>query len=97
MQTYIGLIKFTDQGLKTVKDTTKRAAAAREGAKKFGVTMRDVFWTLGPYDIVCVLEADDDYAVTAFSLAIAQQGNLSTLSMRAFTAAETDKILAKLP
>lgn len=97
MARYIGLLKFTEKGLQTIKDTTKRATAAREAAKKFGVTMHEMHWTLGPYDAVVMLEAEDEYAVTAFSLATAQQGNVSTLSMRAYTAAEVEKVIAKMP
>jgi uncharacterized protein with GYD domain len=96
MITYIGLLSFTDKGLLSIKDTTKRAAAAKEAAKKSGVNMRDVFWTLGDYDVVCVLEAEDEAALTAFSIATAQQGNVRTRTLRAFTAAEMDKILAKV-
>ena len=96
MITYIGLLSFTDKGLHSIKDTTKRAAAAREAAKKHGVNMRDIFWTMGEYDIVCVLEAEDEAALAAFSLGTAVQGNVRTRSMRAFSAGEMDKILAKL-
>jgi uncharacterized protein with GYD domain len=96
MVTYIGLLSFTDKGLSTIKDSTKRAAAAREAAKKTGVNMRDVFWTLGEYDVICVLEAEDEAALAAFSIATAQQGNVRTRTLRAFSAADMDKILAKV-
>lgn len=97
MITYIGLLNFTDQGLKNIKDSTKRAAAAKEAAKKFGVNMRDIYWTLGEYDLVCVLEADDEQSLTAFNLATAAQGNVRSQSLRAYSAGEMEKILAKLP
>jgi uncharacterized protein with GYD domain len=97
MVTYIGLLNFTDKGIQSIKETTKRAAAAKEMARKVGVNMRDIFWTLGECDLVCVLEADDEAALTAFNLAIAAQGNVRTRSLRAYTAGEMDKILAKLP
>ena len=97
MITYIGLMSFTDKGIAAIKDTTKRAAAAKETAKKFGVNMREIMWTMGEYDIVCVLEAEDEQALAAFSLGTAMQGNVRTQSMRAYTAGEMDKILAKLP
>jgi len=97
MVTYIGLMSFTDKGLQDIKGTTQRAAAAKEVAGKFGVNMREIFWTLGECDLVCVLEAPDEQALTAFSLGIARQGNVRSRSLRAFTAAEMDKILAKLP
>jgi uncharacterized protein with GYD domain len=47
MTTYISLSNFTDQGIRNVRDTTKRADAVRELAKKFGATMKDIYWTLG--------------------------------------------------
>lgn len=97
MVTYIGMLNFTDKGIQNIKDTTKRAAAAKEAGKKLGVNMRDIFWTMGDCDLVCVLEAEDEHALTAFNLAIAMQGNVRTRSLRAYTAGEMDKILAKLP
>lgn len=97
MVTYIGMLNFTDKGIQSAKETTKRAAAAKETAKKLGVNMRDIYWTMGDCDVVCVLESEDEQALAAFSLAIAMQGNVRTRSLRAYTAGEMDAILAKLP
>jgi uncharacterized protein with GYD domain len=97
MVTYIGLMNFTDKGIQAIKGTTQRAAAAREVAGRFGVTMREIYWTLGSHDMVCVLDAADEPSLTAFNLAIASQGNVRSQSLRAFSAAEMDKVLAKLP
>ena len=97
MITYIGLLSFTDKGIQGIKDSTKRAAAAKNAATKLGVNMREIFWTMGEYDIVCVLEAEDEQALAAFNLATAMQGNVRSCSLRANPAAEMDKILAKLP
>src|SRR6186713_1099779 len=97
MVTYVGLLSFTEKGIQGIKDTTKRSVAAREAAKKFGVNMREILWTMGKYDIVCVLEAEDEQALAAFNLATAMQGNLRSHSLRAYSADEMDKILAKLP
>ncbi len=96
MATYITLACFTDQGLKTVKETTKRAEAIREVAKKYGVTVKDIFWTLGQYDVVATFEAPDDVSVTAFGLAIGSQGNVHTQTLRCFDRDEMNKILAKM-
>ena len=97
MITYVGLMSFTDKGIAGIKDTTKRAVAAREVAKKFGVTFRELLWTMGKYDVVCVLEAEDEQALAAFNLATAMQGNVRSHSLRAYSADEIDKILARLP
>lgn len=97
MITYVTLLSFTDKGMQTIKQSTQRAAAAKEAAKKLGVNMREILWTMGESDLVCILEAEDESALTAFALATAQQGNVRSRSMRAYTAAEMDKVLAKLP
>jgi uncharacterized protein with GYD domain len=97
MITYIGLMSFTEKGIQSVKGTTQRAAEAKEVARKFGANMRDIYWTMGECDIVCVLEAEDEKSLAAFNLATAMKGNIRTKSLRAFTAAEMDKVLAKLP
>jgi uncharacterized protein with GYD domain len=97
MYTYVGLLSFTDKGIKDIKETTHRAEAAKAAAKKMGVNMREILWTMGEYDIVCILEADSEAALTAFSLATAMQGNVRTRSMRAYTGKEMEAALAKLP
>ena len=97
MVTYVGLLSFTDKGIQDIKKTTQRAAAAKEVAKKFGVNMREILWTMGECDIVCILEADDETSLAAFNLATAMQGNVRSRSLRAYTAGDMDKVLAKLP
>ena len=97
MVTYVGLLSFTDKGIQDIKKTTQRAAAAKEAAKKFGVNMREILWTMGECDIVCILEADDETSLAAFNLATAMQGNVRSRSLRAYTAGDMDKVLAKLP
>ena len=96
MATYIALVNFTDQGIRKVKETTKRADAARKMAKKFGVSVKEFFWTLGSYDLVMIFEAPDDASMTAFGLAIGEKGNVRTQTLRAFSKEDMDKILRKL-
>ncbi len=96
MATYISLTNFTDQGIRNVKDTAKRADAVKELAKKFGVTAKEFFWTLGSYDVVAIFEAPDDASMTAFGLAIGAGGNVRTETLRAFSREEMNGILAKL-
>lgn len=97
MVTYGGLLSFTEKGIQGIKGTTQRAAAAKEVAGRLGVNMREIVWTMGEYDAVCLIEAQDEKALAAFNLATAAQGNVRIQSLRAWTAAEMDQILAKLP
>jgi uncharacterized protein with GYD domain len=96
MPTYIMLGSFTDQGVRAAKDTTKRAQAARDLGKKVGVTVRDVYWTLGQYDVALVAEAPDDETMTAFGLSIGSLGNVRTQTLRAFTPDEMGAVLGKM-
>ncbi|HJU50476.1 MAG TPA: GYD domain-containing protein [Pseudogulbenkiania sp.] len=97
MATYISLINFTDQGIRAVKDTTKRAEAVKEMAKNFGVEAKAFYWTLGSHDLVVIFEAPDDAAMTAVGLMVGQAGNVRTETMRAFDKAEMDMILSRMP
>jgi uncharacterized protein with GYD domain len=96
MTRYIVLASFTDQGIRAVKDTTKRAEAVREMGARLGVQMKDVYWTLGKYDIVITVEAPDDATMTSFGLAIGAAGNVRTQTLRAFNADEMQDILGKM-
>lgn len=96
MATYIVLGQFTDQGIRNVKETTRRAEALREMAKKVGPTVKDVYWTLGQYDVATIVEAPDDSSLTAFLLSVGALGNVRTQSLRAFSADEMGQVLGKM-
>jgi uncharacterized protein with GYD domain len=96
MATYITLMNFTDQGIRNVKDSTKRAEAFQEAAKRLGVTVKEIYWTLGQYDIVATVEGPDAPSVTALGLSLGAMGNVHTQTLRAFGAAEMKQILDKM-
>src|SRR5438105_342238 len=96
MATFITTIKFTPQGIKGIENTTKRAAALKASAKKMGVKVRNIYWTLGENDGLLILEAPDDETATTLLLHLGALGNVHTTTVRAFNAAEMDKILSKV-
>lgn len=96
MVTYIVLSNFTDQGIRTVKDSPKRADAFKQLAKTFGVTVREIFWTQGRYDIVTIVEAPDESSAMSLSLSLGTLGNVRTESLRAFSAADMTTIVGKM-
>jgi len=96
MAMYIVLNNFTDQGIRNLKDTIKRADAIREMAKKFGVTAKEFYWTLGSYDIVDIFEAPDDASMAALLASVGAAGNVRTQTLRAFSQGDMNGILAKL-
>ena len=95
--TYISLVKFTDKGIQGAKQTTQRVAEWAAKVQSMGVTIKQMYWTLGEYDQVCIFEAPDDETAASVLLAADMLGNIRTQTMRAFTAAEMDKILSKIP
>ena len=96
MPTFIILGNYTEQGVKTVKDSVKRADAVKSAGKKFGVTLKDIHWTMGAYDMVGTFEAPDGPSMSAFVLAIAMQGNIRGQTLRAYDKEEMSGILKKL-
>ncbi len=96
MATFITTIKFTQQGIKGIDKTTQRASALKAAAKKLGTKVKDIYWTLGDHDGVLIFEAPDDETATSLLLHLGSQGNVHTTTVRAFTAAEMSKILAKV-
>jgi uncharacterized protein with GYD domain len=95
MPTYVTLINWTDQGIKNYKDTVDRYQAAQEAMGKGGASFKDIYWTVGPYDLVGILEAPDDEAATAALLAVGGEGNIRTTTLRAFSADEMRGVIEK--
>ena len=95
MPTYISLINWTDQGVANFKGSVNRADEAKQAAAGMGGAIKDIYWTVGSYDIVTVAEFPDDVSATAYLLALSSAGNVRTTTLRAFNADEMNKIVAK--
>ncbi len=96
MPTYVVLGQFTEQGIRDAKETSKRADAAKEMAKKLGAKVRDLFWTIGRYDVALIIEAPDDETIAAFGLSSGKLGNVRTETLRAFSQTEIQPILSRV-
>ena len=96
MPTFISTFRFTQQGVKNIKDTCKRAEAVKAAAKKMGVKIEEFYWTLGPTDGVVIFDAPDEETATALMLQVGSQGNVHTQTSRAYKGAEMEKILKKM-
>ncbi len=96
MATFVALLNFTDQGVRAVQASTRRAAANRALAEAVGVTVKDIYWTMGRYDVVMILEAPDDETVTAYLLSMASRGSVTSQTMRAFDSAQFNAIVERM-
>ncbi len=97
MPTYVLLFNWTEQGVRAVKDTTKRADTFKAQAEKLGVKVRESLWTVGPYDALALVEAPDDSAASRLAIWMGSQGMVRTLTMRCYTSAEMAKVIQGLP
>ncbi len=96
MATYVILGNFTDKGVRDAKDTVNRADKFKAMAQNAGVKVKEMYWTIGTYDVVTICEAADDEAATALSLSVTTRGNVRTQTLRAFTETEMTRILGKM-
>ena len=96
MAHYVVLANFTDQGIHAIKDTATRAKAFRDTAKQMGVKVKDIYWTLGHYDVVLTMEASDDETAAALLMKVGSLGNLKSQTLRAFTEAEIGSLTSRI-
>jgi uncharacterized protein with GYD domain len=96
MPTYVVLMNWTDQGVRTANETVQRRDQADALAEKHGASIEQVYWTVGPYDIVAILEASDDESATAMLLELGSAGNLRTTTLRAYDRDEMSGIIERL-
>ena len=96
MAWYVVLANFTDQGIRAIKDTSKRAKAFRETAGAMDVKIKEIYWTLGHHDVVLTMEAPDDETAAALMMKVGSLGNLTSQTLRAFTEPEITAIVSRV-
>ena len=97
MAKFVTLYNFTDQGMRAVKESPARLQSGIEAARAAGMNILGAYYTQGPYDLVIVSEAHDEQAATAVTLGIAAQGNVRSVTMRAWDPDAFEQILSMIP
>ena len=97
MPTYITLYKFTDQGIKGIKDIPQRMEDAIKNYEAMGGKVISVYTVMGEYDIVAIGEVPSDEIAMTFALALGSQGNVRTTTLKAFTKEQFAAMVKKLP
>lgn len=97
MGTYISLVNYTEQGIKSIKDSPNRVDGIRALAEKLGGRMTQLFLTMGAYDLVAISEFPDDEAAAKFMLTIGSAGNVRSTTMRAFEESQMRDIIGSMP
>jgi uncharacterized protein with GYD domain len=93
MPRYIALLNFTEAGAKAMNKSTSRAHEFAELALKSGVTVEGQYWTVGAYDGVLILRADNERKALHLLTRLASLGNVRTHTLQAFADTEFDGIL----
>jgi uncharacterized protein with GYD domain len=96
MPHFIMLGTWTDQGIRNIKDTPKRAEVFHRLCEKMGAKVKEIYRTMGRYDVVAVVDAPDVVAMNAILYSLGSQGNIRTETLRALTREEADQALAKM-
>lgn len=96
MPHYVILGNWTEQGIRNVKDSPKRAAAAKQAVQKAGGKWIGLYYTFGQYDFVAIMETPSDEAAMSVLLNLGSQGNVRTTTLRAFPESEGFKIIKKV-
>ena len=97
MPTYILLTSFTQQGVENVRASPERTVHAKEMVESLGGTWKDFFVTMGQYDGVVVADFPDDETAAQAALSLAESGNVTTETLRAFTLNEFRDIVEAMP
>ena len=95
MPRYVVLYRFTDQGLKGIKETVKRAREIRADNEKRGFKVVGTYWTQGRYDLVSIVEAPDEESMVTGLFNIAETGNVHSETLRAYDETEMERALRK--
>lgn len=96
MPTYIMLARYTDQGIRTIKEAPKRAEDFRKLCERLGARVKDAYRTMGGYDLAIIIDAPDDTIMNAILYSVGSLGNIRTETLRAYTQQETNQAIAKM-
>ena len=97
MQTYVTLYKFTDQGIKNIKDIPRLMEDAIKNYEAMGGKVIGLYTLMGEYDIIGIGEAPSDEIAMTFLMALGSRGNVRTTTLKAFTKEQFAAMVKKLP
>ncbi len=97
MPTYITLMKYTQQGIASIKEVPDRIDAMKESIQAVGGELKAYYLVMGRYDTVLIAEFPDDMTYAQNTLAGVARGNVSTETLKAFTEDEFREIVRNMP
>jgi uncharacterized protein with GYD domain len=92
MPVFVVLGNWTEQGIRNVTEAPKRAKTAHDMVNKAGGKMQ-LFYTMGKFDFVSIVEVPKDDDVMAILLCLGSMGNIRTITLKAWTESDAAKLL----
>ncbi len=96
MSTYILLLKWTEEGIKTVKEAQSRVEHFRTLYKSLGAEIKMFYFVFGRYDMIAIVEAPSDEVMGKAVLSVGKFGAARGETLKAFTEAEAYEIIKGL-
>lgn len=97
MPVYVQLLRWTEKGVASAKQSPGRLDAAKAMLQEMGGKFRDFYMTMGDWDMVAIVEAPDDETMALFALRVSALGNVRTTTLKAFEEGDYRRILSKIP
>ncbi len=96
MPNYINLVRFTEDGIRNIKDSPKRLDATREYLQSLGGKITGYFLTMGCYDVIVTLEYPNDEAAMISKLKMESMGSVRIDILRVFPEDEYRQIIEQV-
>lgn len=97
MPTYMTQIRYTQQGIQSIKDSPTRLDTAKALFKSLDAEIKSFYLAMGRNDVIVISEAPDDETVTKLVLTIGSGGAVRTETFRVFTEDEYRQLISELP
>ena len=92
MSSFVVLGNWTDEGFKNAKYAPDRIKETHKAVADAGGKMQ-LYYTLGEYDFVMILDVPDDEAIVKILVWLGSKGNVRTKTLKAWSEDEGATIL----
>jgi uncharacterized protein with GYD domain len=97
MPVYVSLVKFTRDGIMTMKDQgISRSDTVQQNVEQLGGKLIDAYYCLGQYDVVAILEFPDNKTAMKAAVKNASLGHIQITTLPAVPRDEWAKLLGEI-
>lgn len=97
MAIYVSLVKFTEQGITTMKEKgIARSDAVQRNIESLGGRLLDAYYCLGEYDVVAILEFPNNRAAMKAAVLNSALGHIRITTLPAVPRSEWRELLQEI-